>query len=593
MTEKESQADKLIQYCKMQHPTLFCDQTGSPYARIQVAGANVTWPLKSQAFKSWLANLLWCFEQKAPGTTAIYSALNVLIAEANSNPDRYTLHNRGAPAEDGFWIDMCDAQWKAIKVTAEGWQIIENPPILFRRYSHQLPLTAPTAGDAWRLLDFVNIDPTDQETRLTFLVDAISYLIPNIPHPILTAYGHQGSGKSWMYRLVRRLVDPSQTELLTLPRDERELVQQLDHHWCAFYDNVTVLPTYISDMLCRAATGSGFSKRELYSDNDDVIYNFKRCIGLNGINIAAQRGDLLDRTLLVGLSDITHNKRRTEAELLKAFEQCQAEILGGFLDTLVKALQTYPTIKLQGLFRMTDFTRWGCAIAIALGKTAHDFLDAYEKKVNIQIEEAAHSSPVATVLLDLLEHRKSWNSTPTLLYTTLLEHAKTLGISTHQRAWPKAPHILVRQLNELAPSLKMLGWEIVSTRIGTQKNIGINSVPSVPSVTSVINHDATDDASDASDASRISPIFLAEKTAETSLIASEGSLVDAHASNLTIQEVLEKVAPQLTGTFPEERLIHKIINLGFSQEEAQKRIDHFKVKELIAKDDTDMWYFVR
>lgn len=291
--EKKSQADKLLQYCRDQHPTLFCDQTGSPYARIQVAGVNVIWPLRSQAFKSWLANLLYSYEEKAPSTTAIYSALNILVAEANSNPTRYTLYNRVAPSEDGFWIDMCDSQWRAIKVTAQGWEIVENPPILFRRYSHQLPLTEPTHGNPWRLLDFMNIDPSDQETRLTFLVDVISYLLPTIPHPILTAYGHQGSGKSWMYRMVRRLIDPSQTELLTLPRDERELVQQLDHHWCAFYDNVTVLPTYISDMLCRAATGSGFSKRELYTDNDDIIYNFKRCIGLNGINIAAQRGDLL------------------------------------------------------------------------------------------------------------------------------------------------------------------------------------------------------------------------------------------------------------------------------------------------------------
>jgi hypothetical protein len=61
----------------------------------------------------------------------------------------------------------------------------------------------------------------------------------------------------------------------------------------------------------------------------------------------------------------------------------------------------------------------------------------------------------------------------------------------------------------------------------------------------------------------------------------------------TIQEVLEKVAPQLTTVFPEEKLLKQIIDLGFSKEEAQKRVDHFKQKEIISKDDVGNWYFVR
>lgn len=110
---------------------------------------------------------------------------------------------------------------------------------------------------------------------------------------------------------------------------------------------------------------------------------------------------------------------------------------------------------------MADFTRWGCAIALALGKTEKEFLDAYETKVKGQVEEAAHASPVATVLLDSFSTAKEpWDGTPTQLYIRLNEHAKMLGISNRQKAWPKAPNILVRQLNELAPSLKSLGLDV-------------------------------------------------------------------------------------------------------------------------------------
>jgi predicted RNA-binding Zn-ribbon protein involved in translation (DUF1610 family) len=476
---KLSQADKLILLCQSRRPVLFTDQTGAAYAQVDVAGVNVIWPLRSAVFKSWLAGLLWASEQKAPSVTATYSALNVLFSMAHNSGHKYTLYNRVAPAEDGFWLDMTDSQYRAIKVTADGWHIVENPPILFRRYSHQLPLVEPkTGGDAWKILGFFNIDMDDENTKLTTLTAAISFLIPDIPHPILCAYRHQGSAKSYMFKLMKRTIDPSAVELLSLPYEERERVQQLDHHWLCFYDNITSLSTQVSDTLCRAATGAGFSKRELYSDDDDVIYNFKRCVGLNGINIAASRGDLLDRSLLVGMRDIPKEKRKTEQQINSEFEACKAEILGAFLDVLAKAMKLYPSVNPKGLFRMADYTRWGCCIAIALGKTEQNFINAYETKVNEGILEAAQSSSLATVLLSMLEGTTGWTGTPTELHTKLINHAKTLEISTRTKGWPKAPHILTRQLNELAPSLKALGWEVNALRNGTQRIIDIKRVTS-------------------------------------------------------------------------------------------------------------------
>ncbi|HKZ94833.1 MAG TPA: hypothetical protein VJ249_09700 [Candidatus Bathyarchaeia archaeon] len=480
-----SQADRLVTLCEVQQPVFFHDQHKTPYIRVRQAGVNVLMPIRSRQFKSWFANLMWQTDQKVPGTEGLSSAINVLQGKALLQGEQYTLYNRVAPAEDGVWIDMGDSAWRAIKVTATGWTIVDNPPILFRRYSHQLPLPEPErSGDAWKLLSYLNIDEKDEGTRLVLMCTCVTYWIPLIPHPILVFYGIQGSGKTLVFRIIRSVFDPSSIEVLIMPRDERERVQQLDHHWLAFYDNITSIPTWISDSLCRAATGGGFTKRELYSDDDDVIYNFKRCVGLNGINIAAQRGDLLDRTVLVSLQNIPKEKRKTEARLLADFEKERASILGGFLDVLVRAFQAYPTINPDGLFRMADFTRWGCAIAKALGKDEKEFLEAYEEKVKSQVEEAAHASPVATVLLDWLEKRNweaDWEGSPTDLFTNLLGHAKLLNISTRQHSWPKAPHVLVRQLNELAPSLKSLGWEIEASKSGGSRRISITSVPSVPS----------------------------------------------------------------------------------------------------------------
>ena len=494
--KQESQADRLVKLC-LQQPDLelFHDQTKSSYMRVRNGPALVTMPIKSRTFREWISNLMWINEEKVPGTEGVMGASRVLKGMARFQGDEHRLYNRVAPAPDGVWLDMCDPDWRAIHVTADGWRIVDEPPILFKRYSHQKPLPEPkTPGDPFLFLEFVNIPIEDETTRLVVLVAAISYLIPDIPHIILVLYGIQGSGKTLLFKLLRDLIDPSAIGVLTVPRDERERVQQLAHHWCAFYDNINRFPDWISDTMCRAATGGGFSKRELYTDDDDIIYNFRRCVGLNGINIAAQRGDLLDRSLLVGLKNIPEEKRETEEDLLARFQDARPYILGGFLDALVKAIQVYPSVNSQRLFRMADFTRWGCAIAMALKYTESEFLEAYGQKVRDQIKEAAHASAVATVLLDYMEGLPKWKGTPSALYGFLNAHAKTMGVSTRQKEWPKAPHSLSRKLNELAPSLKALGWEVTRLREGEEgtRIILINSVNSVSSVSKPPKTDASD-----------------------------------------------------------------------------------------------------
>jgi hypothetical protein len=76
------------------------------------------------------------------------------------------------------------------------------------------------------------------------------------------------------------------------------MIQKLAHNYICFFDNVSKISESISDILWRAVTGRGFSKRELFSNDDDIIYNFKRCIGINRINLAPTKSDLVDRNIL-------------------------------------------------------------------------------------------------------------------------------------------------------------------------------------------------------------------------------------------------------------------------------------------------------
>ena len=94
--------------------------------------------------------------------------------------------------------------------------------------------------------------------------------VPDIPHPIRDVHGEKGAGKSIHERVLRRLIDPSGLETLTFPRNTEALAQILSHHYAPIFDNVDNIPPWLSDMLCRAVTGDGSSKRRLYSDDEDI-----------------------------------------------------------------------------------------------------------------------------------------------------------------------------------------------------------------------------------------------------------------------------------------------------------------------------------
>jgi energy-coupling factor transporter ATP-binding protein EcfA2 len=453
--KRPSQADRLVKVVLLD-AELFHDQTQTPYARVNVGGRFEILRCQGRGFRRWISRRFYEAEEKAPGGEAVASALNVIEAKAVFDGDRRELHNRVAFHDGAIWCDLTDERWRAVRVTPGGWQVIDNPPILFVRYEHHAPQVEPIkGGDVHRLFDFVAVN--GDGPRLLLMIYLVSCFIPDIPHPVPILHGPQGSGKSTVFRVLRRLIDPSVIEVLSFSRDEKELVQLLAHHWCCFFDNMETLQGWQSDMLCRAVTGEGFSKRVLFSDDDDLIYSFRRCCGLNGINVAATRADLLDRSILIALDRIPPNRRRPETALWTAFEEARPHILGGIFDALAEAMRVLPEVRLSTLPRMADFARWGCAIAQALGYTAGDFRQAYGENIEAQNEEVLQGHPVAAAVLAMMEDLEAWEGAPSELLARLVEVAETEKIDTRARLWPKAAHILTRRLNEVRPNLQEAG----------------------------------------------------------------------------------------------------------------------------------------
>ncbi len=60
---------------------------------------------------------------------------------------------------------------------------------------------------------------------------------------------------------IKLVVDPSAALTTAFQNNLAELVQILSHSYLTFFDNVSEISQLSSDQLCRAVTGSGFTKK--------------------------------------------------------------------------------------------------------------------------------------------------------------------------------------------------------------------------------------------------------------------------------------------------------------------------------------------
>ena len=441
---------------------LFKDEYGAAHVQIPIEDHLEIWPCRSGAFTRWLANAYykWTNGKTVPGREAMKDAIGLLEGMAINEREEHRLFNRVAQTPDAIWYDLADSKWRAVKITEDGWSVETKVPLLFHRFSHLAPQVPPVSGgDVKDVLRFVNI--TDSDQQMLFLVHLIASFIPGWPHPACYIYGPQGSAKSSLSRVTRRLIDPSKIEVVSLTRHESELAQQLSHHSYLAFDNVSDIPDSVADLLCRAITGSGFSKRELYSDDSDVIRYVMANVCINGINIASNRADLLERSLLIELERIAKGHHKQEYDLMAEFEAARPKILGSIFDTVSQAMTLRPHIKVDELPRMADFALWGCSIAESLGYGMKAFLQAYSRNINSQSAEVVRDNVVAVLIVAFLEiEGDTWEGTATMLLKRLKDLALNEMIVDKQL--PENPSALMREINRLKTALEETGIQIVS-----------------------------------------------------------------------------------------------------------------------------------
>jgi hypothetical protein len=424
---------------------LFHDQYREPYVFIDNEAIKIT----SSDFKYRLSSECHSRTGKFPSDYELKKIINVLAGIAICGCNQQELFVRVAKKGNSFYFDLCAGE---VVVIRSGEWFVTKAPILFRRYNHQSKQVLPVkGGNPWRVFEFVNVPV---EHQILVLAAITSNFIPDIPHPIFHPYGPQGSGKSSLFRVIKKLCDPSAMEIAITPRDRHDLIQKINHHHVCLFDNLSDLPAWVSDILAMACTGAGFSKRKLYTDDDDVIMQVKRCIGVNGINTLISKPDLMDRAILLPLERIDSSKRREERGLWNSFEAAKPEILGGMFDALSRAIEIHPTVRIGSYPRMADFSGWGYAIAEALGKTGEQFLQEYQENIERQNEEVIQSNALAQAVISFMEDKSEWKGTVHYFFNELLLRTH---VPKDDPSFPKHANQLRRWLNRIKVNLAERG----------------------------------------------------------------------------------------------------------------------------------------
>ena len=132
------------------------------------------------------------------------------------------------------------------------------------------------------------------------------------------------------------------------------------------FDNLSGLPPWLSDSVCRLASGGSFALRRLYTDDEEVLFKAARPIVLNGIEDIIGRADLADRAIFLMLAPIGEKQQRSETELWREFERAQPAILSALLVAVAHGLRAVEAVQPGGLPRMADFALWATACETAL-----------------------------------------------------------------------------------------------------------------------------------------------------------------------------------------------------------------------------------
>lgn len=526
--EKKSQSQVLVGLAS--EMKLFYDEHDDAYAKVKVDKHYEVWLIRSNRFKEILTfKYMNLFEDKdkVPGTQALQDAIRALEAKAKIEGNKEKVYVRVAETEDGIYLDLSNEQWQVVEINKEGWKVINESPVNFKRSKTMSSLPTPKpSGHINDIKFFLNyMCEDDYKLLLGWLLSTFK---ANSPLPILILQGEQGSSKSTTTKVLRTLVDPSSLPLRSFSNNERDLAIAANNSWVLAFDNLSRLSNQMSDALCKISTGGGTGTRRLYTDDEETVFNIMRPIILNGIDDIGTRQDLLDRSIVINLPSIDENQRIEEKMFWKQYYDKQPYILGALCTIVSSIINELPNVELKSKPRMVDFAMWITAAEKALNWEEGSFIEIYLANRDKAIEQGIDADPFASAILELLKRQNKWvgNASQLLAETTRFTDERTIK----SKAWPIARSVRNR-LRRINPALKKKGIVYVEYENKMKKTLKLEKVEDVSSFESYSHQTTQANKSTDDDGMMIYPINDVQKKSSSSNELHDSNVDDANYDN--------------------------------------------------------------
>jgi hypothetical protein len=169
-----------------------------------------------------------------------------------------------------IWIDLGGWDWKAVKVTAEGWEPVPRADVAFLRTNQTLALPEPKRGGSVHALQRVlNVQASQFVLAVGWLLQAWN---PVGSYPLINVEGPSEAGKTSVCRMMLRGVDPTKAELRKAKKPD-DLLISARNSWALGFDNMSYMTVDWSDTLCMISTGISSGTRAHYTNDEEHVFS--------------------------------------------------------------------------------------------------------------------------------------------------------------------------------------------------------------------------------------------------------------------------------------------------------------------------------
>ena len=429
--------------------------------------------VSSREFKSWIAGEY--YRDMGEGLTS--ESMNTVLATvhaiaAHDSPEMPISQQRIAVFGGRYYLYLADETQTVIEYSGAGWHICENSPVKFVFDKYKAPLPIPRReGKIDKLWDFPRI--SDRADRLIVAAVMVKGLVPGGTDPILAISGYAGSGKTTSANHLRSLIDPfTKGKVLSkLPESSDRIAIHAQRRRILAIDNVSHISADRSDFLCTVSTGGGISKRELFSNQEEIILDVQNLIILTSIGNVVTKPDLLERSIVIDLARITPEDRESESDLANGFDRYHGDILGDLLNITVVALQHRDTTNCPKYTRMAEFAHLGEGVQEYLKYAIGSVENRMAVGVDTANEIVIESSPVASTLRSWIStNKEDWQGSASDLLNILKSHAKKSELAG---TLPKTANSLSGELKKCESALFQSGISIVTNRTKSNRTISV------------------------------------------------------------------------------------------------------------------------